>query len=385
MIRILPFSVVRALVLGACVATALVAQQQPLPTWRLDSTPGLVIEEDGRPETEFLRIAGAWRVEGGRIAIANSASSEIRLFSPTGRLERTVGRQGSGPGEFQLILWGGRSVDTLFLYDPMLRRLTTVDLSGEARVVGTLRIVAQGGRESFEILGRLAGGQWLAKSTSHVGWDAPPGVHRKRDDIGVVRASGDGQVRWVADVLGMASFVFNPSGRIQEALLGPIAFSPWALTVASGGSLWYGESGKPEIMRYDPASARLQRIRLPLQMRQPSRELISSARAEEAQTDRRANRAFMDAKYSTRYLPTALPYFEDLIAADDGAIWVREYVGIRSAPASHLVIDRTGRLRARVAVPGGMRVTDIGRDYILGVYRNADGVESVRLYGLTRN
>ena len=39
---------------------------------------------------------------------------------------------------------------------------------------------------------------------------------------------------------------------------------------------------------------------------------------------------------------------------------------------------------ARVSVAPGFRLTDVGRDYIVGIHRDSDGVEAVRVYALSR-
>ena len=44
----------------------------------------------------------------------------------------------------------------------------------------------------------------------------------------------------------------------------------------------------------------------------------------------------------------------------------------------------TGFLVAKVVTPAHLRVHAIGYDYVLGVWRDDLGVESVRMYGLER-
>ena len=48
------------------------------------------------------------------------------------------------------------------------------------------------------------------------------------------------------------------------------------------------------------------------------------------------------------------------------------------------VFDPTGRWLGPVRMPTGLRITDIGSDYVLGVWRDADDVEHVRMYELVK-
>jgi len=82
-------------------------------------------------------VRRALRQSGGRFVISEDQSRELRFFSRTGEHERTVGRPGSGPGEFQIIhdlgLFGG---DSLFVWDSRLRRATVLSPEGDvARLV----------------------------------------------------------------------------------------------------------------------------------------------------------------------------------------------------------------------------------------------------------
>jgi hypothetical protein len=48
------------------------------------------------------------------------------------------------------------------------------------------------------------------------------------------------------------------------------------------------------------------------------------------------------------------------------------------------VYDRDGRLLGEVGRPAGVGVLEIGRDYMLGIWRNEDDVEFVRIYPLIK-
>jgi sugar lactone lactonase YvrE len=58
---------------------------------------------DGTGPDVFGNIAGLAADDDGRIYVADSQASEIRIFAPDGRHLRTIGREGAGPGEFRQI------------------------------------------------------------------------------------------------------------------------------------------------------------------------------------------------------------------------------------------------------------------------------------------
>jgi DNA-binding beta-propeller fold protein YncE len=69
---------------------------------------------------QLLRPTGLARdAASGRLYVADTAAHDIKVFDAAGRLERTLGRRGSGPGEFNFpshLAWAGGALyvsDTL--------------------------------------------------------------------------------------------------------------------------------------------------------------------------------------------------------------------------------------------------------------------------------
>lgn len=89
-------------------------------------------EADGVSRETFGRIAGVVALSSGGIAVADGSNQLVVLFNSEGQRIGTVGRSGSGPGEFRLIqsirrCWG----DSLAVYDPALRRISVFGGMGE--------------------------------------------------------------------------------------------------------------------------------------------------------------------------------------------------------------------------------------------------------------
>ncbi|UCC72305.1 MAG: hypothetical protein JSV86_18355 [Gemmatimonadota bacterium] len=87
---------------------------------------------DGPPEYQFGHITGLYVLSDGRIVIADMVGHHLRFYSPGGVYERTVGREGQGPGEFgngRLALFLGPG-DTLVVYDRANSRANVVTPDG---------------------------------------------------------------------------------------------------------------------------------------------------------------------------------------------------------------------------------------------------------------
>jgi hypothetical protein len=76
-----------------------------------------------------------------------------------------------------------------------------------------------------------------------------------------------------------------------------------------------------------------------------------------------------------------MPYFSAIHVVEDGTLWIQEYSGFRGEqPTGWIVIDAEGRWLGDVEMPAGLNVHDIGSDWVLGVWRDANDVERVRLH-----
>jgi hypothetical protein len=233
--------------------------------------------------------------------------------------------------------------------------------------------------------GRLRDGRFVVTTNVSPTFDGPPGVHRLPGSAGIIARTGDGEVDWLGDFRSAAIFVHNPTGDVRNAATGPIAFPPWLRSTTSGDQVWIGDSGGDSLVVVRSRDLSRFTVRIPFARRSPTRALIDAAREEEMTGNTTPlGKAFTDAKYSDKYLPRQLPSFESLMPGPAGEVWVQEYTGDRSYPTTYIILDANGRPRGRLAVPGGSRVRDAGRDYVVLVHADADGVESVRVHGLTR-
>lgn len=123
----------------AWVWLALFVRVAPLPS-QMRATPIQILNPSDRtvsliqttrigtesgPDDSFGRITDVLVDGAGRIFVADLSESHVAVFDPTGQRIGTLGRQGSGPGEFQSpwTLARGRG-DTIFVVDLALARVS---------------------------------------------------------------------------------------------------------------------------------------------------------------------------------------------------------------------------------------------------------------------
>ena len=71
----------------------------------------------------------------------------------------------------------------------------------------------------------------------------------------------------------------------------------------------------------------------------------------------------------------------DQIKADSkDRLWIRSFEGYGTELATWVIVLPDGKPMARALLPTSIRLLEIGTDYLLGLNRDADGVETVEFY-----
>ena len=355
-------------------------------TWALSSQPSVSIGGDGTAATEFSNIQSVMRLSGGRIAVVNGSTKETRIFDARGQHLKTFGRSGEGPGEFRGLTAAGHSGDTAFYYDYSLKRITVAVLDADPRPLKSLTYSATSNRGYSSVDGRLSDGRWTVGTWISPSWDGPPGTYRMKTSFGVVSSEATGAVAWIAESPSTAVFVHNPTGKKEDAAVGVVGFSPNFQHVVNGSSIVFGDPATDSITIQKGEQRTV--VKLPIPKRPITRAMADAARDRELadlpESAREKSKGFIVARYDLKQLFKELPTFSRLIAGIDGETWVEEYTATPQEARRYLVINSTGAARAWVPVPAGFRITEAGRDYVVGIQTDADDVETVRVYSLTR-
>jgi hypothetical protein len=344
---------------------------EALPTWRLEGPINRIEPDMGGPEYELNRAGTPWRLSDGRIVLANN-QVELRFFDAKGRHLTTVARRGRGPGEYEQLLRVFRIAgDTLLAWEVPFRRIDVRDPNGKLvrafNIPNARSFAGLGGRGAVFMEYRLPDLQKLGVqqdtlilrqlhkdgTAGDVVANLPGSWHDMR------RARGGGAWRGIE---------LSGSDMLAGGLHGAVYVQGDEFT-----AYWFGDAGKLMAI----TRVRLPRARVTATDRRDQERLRSELIARNPQV--RVEPGQPPAVYAT-YLPQVTRLAVDI----EGRAWLRRWTRYGSPTAEWIVLDRFGAPIARITMPAALQPNDIGRDYVLGIIPDADGVQSVHEYRIVR-
>ncbi len=263
----------------------------------------------------------------GRVFLADNMVLTVWEFGANGDLVDSIGRRGSGPGEFSSldnIQW---VADTLYTFDASLQRLTAFPASGDFT---TLRTVTFRGRR-----GVLAA--WVSPTDRSViyttaapvvrAWEITQDqttVHRVPSTANVVETHPDEVLLLPVDerliTVRPGSFGMTepmPFGRSSFVRVGP------------EGNVYHFWTGEPRIRKYDPVGSLLDEIPLPGGLGRPVTpqdmdDLFASITQFEGRSERSRDRAIerIESARAEDRLPSHWPVATDFVVDERGRLWV---------------------------------------------------------------
>jgi hypothetical protein len=352
--------------------------------WRVAPEPRVDIGvAEGAAAYQFGRVAGALRLDDGRIVVADGQANELRYFDAQGRHLKTAGRTGGGPGEFQGMMhllrlpgdsvaaweWTGR----LSVFGPAGEFVRSRRIEPPAE--GTM-IVAEGIFPDGSILVAPAGSLVLKSGTSVA-----------RDTGAVLRyAAGGTAVDTVGRFPGTQVFTMSGTDNGGWATVSPVPFGLETFRAVHGGLLYMADNARFEVAVYD-AGGKLLRL-----MRAPHRtEPLTADEVERYKKDQIAaisgegnERRMQERTLGAMRFPETKSAFAAMRVDRTGAVWLREHSPDSGAPGRWTVFAGDGTLLGTVEVPARTHVVEIGSDYLLGIWSDDLEVQHVRLHRLER-
>jgi hypothetical protein len=327
----------------------------------------------GPASPPLFRVRAGKPLADGRIVILNAGNREMLFFGPDGRFLRSVGRSGSGPGEFLDPRWLGLGDgDTLYVWDGRLLRLSIFDGTGDLVGVHQVRVGDERGM-AIAISDRFADGAFLSTPGPLLYFDGTPGTLRHPEPYGRYDMA-TGTLDAVTTGAGM-EFV---SGE------GPIYQLPFGRTDVVeplGDLLVVGDIGT-SVLRYYDRAGMLRRM-----VDWVSEPVPVTAR-DRREYIRYVNRIFPDhARRQERDMRFAAerPRFSGMVSDAVGWLWVRSYRAGWEPRGSWLVFDGDGVLRCSVDPPNGrFSPLHIGESHVLAWERDENDEEHVVVHALVR-
>ena len=363
----------------------------------LSAQPRLQIGSLGDEVTGLYRVTDVARLPDDGIAIANSGTGEIKLFGSSGRFLHSLGGLGGGPGEFGRLESIGVTPDGhIRAYDGQAGRVSTFD-PGRRALVESMTLTVSPDLYSLAGMRRATVIGWLRDGTLVAYYDTLEGeaipdrdgwTHRQwmsnihffdRGESSEILATVSGGHTWT-----MVNRTGEGSVRMQ-GVSNP--FLPTFHTATEGEIVAFGNTERFDIRMLDSGGSVVRIVRREEGRRPVSegqRERWVSGRLSEIDNDGTERSRRQRALFDDIPFPDSLPAFEALSLQEGGRLWVREtgLDGPAAAMARWSAFDSGGQPLGVVEMPAGFQPFEIGTDYVLGLWKDALGVEYVQLYDL---
>jgi hypothetical protein len=351
--------------------------------FRVDASPIYRVGWEGG--VEWGSVGGGVLLEGGGAAILDQVALQVVELSDDGSVERTLGRPGEGPGEFEMVFAIATVGDTIVAQE--MFRLTFFH-GGE--LLRTMPVVINRPFPVPVLSSDPGGGLLFGGPPSAIGIPraGPQPPWREFPLIRLDLATG------VADSVGSAALFQSPEAR------GDNPFGARGYVTAWEGGFARGRGHAPEITWLDARGAVRQIVRW-----QPSGAPLTDDVWSTYERTWRARWDDIIARGQTRETPATLettitryraaakgplPEFVGLHTDSDGNVWtagfdVEDWAGgLSTRSRRYFVVSPEGEWLGYVDLPPGLRILDIGRDHILAVEKNDLDVEAVAAYRIER-
>jgi hypothetical protein len=323
----------------------------------------------------------------GKIYVLQPQEQLVRVFGSDGKLQRALGRRGSGPGEFQSPKYLGWRGDTLVVTDPASQRLT--GFLGNGQVAFTAALASISG---FMPRALLANGSVLGSPIvySHVAASGEVAFDRLE-----VTSRSAGPVRPFARLPFnhyMVHFHLDgPEGPTDSYF--PQPFGDADMYDVDPAGRWVASVSRPTppsargsfvITRREPSGS----VRWRTTVRYPAGPL--PAWVVQDTVDLYASRfhsfslpAVSQARIAAAirdqlYVPARLNGVAAVVSGRDGTTWVRR-TGT-AAVATWMVFDERGRVVAYASVPANLTVYAADRHQVWGVLTDRNEIPFVARY-----
>ena len=359
------------------------------PAWRLDTVPTLSIgDASGKNPVLLVEVNGVRLLTDGRIAVASGDAHAVLYFDPQGKLLGRSGRNGAGPGEFRAVHLVGNRGDSLLVWDADLDRATMLDPQG--KVLRTFALAsgdsATAPRYGFAPLAIFGDGSLLLAGRSGASTGDRSGL--TRDTVPLRRADANGILgRPIVAVPGSEAFVIATRKYVSRF---ERPFGRRTIIATQGVTTLVGTGDMDGVTGYDTTGRMTTRYLI-----DRPRHLIPDSDINAIGQKQGEQVSQLPSEFAAvlrRVLletgpPATLPPADQLVIDATGAIWLRDDVGpvLRdSIPQRWTVLDSTGAWLGSVTMPRRLEVHQITTDRVVGVWRDENDVEYVRVYRFKR-
>jgi hypothetical protein len=336
---------------------------------RLAETPSLQLGMEGDTAKEFNAIWSVTRLSDGTLVVADD-EVRLRAYAPDGRLVRTAGRRGGGPGEYGLILSATRcGGDSILVYDSGQQRVSVLSQSLDYVRGFRASIPPDGGGPHTVVCGPDG-------AIAMLGWPKyvpMPEGSLVRHRMSVATVTRLGAIRVLDSVPGFEQ-LFAGQGA------GPLMFGRETSIARSGRGIATATGDAHEVVVRDDAGRVVQVIRAVASAPLPVTGADVDAYADALAARRGEDAALMRGRVRRERTARAFPAMGQVRGDAAGRLWLQRYPLPRERDVTWDVISTDGMYLGAVSIPLDFRVMEIGSDFVAGVAIGEAGIEEVRLY-----
>jgi hypothetical protein len=346
------------------------------PTAWLDSTGWRLVEASrivggDSSAGELINPSDVVIDPAGRLYVADQSPTVIKVFGRDGRLIRTIGREGEGPGEMRSPILGMHAA-SLVVFDPRLARISVFDTSGRF-IRSWPSICCHYSAITVDREGRIA-------------------VRTSLDDrpefsSAFIRYSMDGAILDTVPVPSDGTPRFIELSSRNSRMRTSLPFAPWQVDqMAPDGTLIHGWTGD-----YQLVVSRAGRDTMQIFGRRWTPLPLSDARRQEAystlarELSKQWGEEAVSRAFSLRDIPKSAPAMQTFTVDPTGVRWI----SVPSADTTHAlfdVFDSAGVYLGPVRAPWGKGygVAYWGADEVVISGENAEGLPELVRYRIER-
>jgi hypothetical protein len=335
---------------------------QTTPRLSLLGPPTVTIgAAEGASHTLLNGVISALRVSDSTFLVGDAGNERLLVFDRSGDFIREVGRRGDGPGEFRLIRAVGQCASDA--------RLTLFERSGD--LVGS---------RGLPIGANFDPVMWCSGSgTELILFNQLRGPVRRGEHMTVkavvVRASGA-----VLDtVAGVGDHEYFIGAKVAAMAHVPLGKTTLAAGSRAGAFACATVTGRCVVF---DSSGRLASEFVVAAPRRPVTPADWKAALEShlGTEPSAAYRAVASKVLAEIEMRTLMPRFDRVVADDSGRLWIRTLDQYGDAVAQWVVLSSVGQVLGVVRLPRRLELIRSGDQFAIGVDRDADGVERVKIF-----
>ena len=384
---------------GVTIATSRAPASSLTPVFTVAGEPRLRIGVvDGAEELQFSDLGGMVRLDDGRIVVANGRPPEIRTYTPTGSFLKRLGREGDGPGEFRyldaLMRGGGDTVLAVSMPRFELLRFTIGAGYVDTWTMPRATIAsALGDRRPAEGLGEyLRNGSIViaARPKSVIledGNNFPTGQLFRRQFTAVWIDHDGARSEVLGELGGIQQLFIDIGGGQRTAVIPPSSRRSINARNGDGSRVCVAGNDEPEVRCVDDDGTRLI-IRWTqdtvLTPREEAMRWREGFRESAAGPGSRTSPQIAEKVIAGMIIPPTVPPIRDILVDNEKRVLVGgPDLSAANGWRRYRVFSADGELLGTAEFPA-FAVYELGEDYAVGRARDADGVEFVVVYDITR-